>query len=537
MSALWLISRLSDVCVCVCVCRCRRICYQEVSQCFGVLSSRVEMQDTSGTTAAVRPSASTQVCLRVCVCVCVRERERERVCVCVCVCERESVCVCVWERERECVCESERESVCVCVCVRERECVCERERVCVCGVCVCSNVCVECCVVMRVCVCVECCVVMRVCIECCVVIRVCVCVECCVVMRVCIECCVVIRVCVCVECCVVMRVVYRVLCSNACVCVCGMLCSNARVYRVLCSNPCVCVYRVLCSNACVCVCAQALSSSVSSSKLFPSSTSPHETSFGEEVEVHSLLVVDQHTFEGKCVRWSVRVCVQERVCAGVTSVSLSLSLQCCMRISSCRTSMLSVWCPVSWAEILPSTSSSAQPWCIRRRRSLNRAASSSFTIQTVTSDTPLTCLSRCFTNLVACTLFSTHPLEHGSPSSVLEGRRPAEFSSNPNQTPEAANQALLGTQAGVLELNSPGLNSVTPALECSVWYAGFILIISAARLKAEAYFAELQTATKTVKNINLRVNFLLRFLHINLCYDLKMCLFPWLMNEHQKVFF
>ncbi|XP_016146949.1 DNA damage-binding protein 1-like, partial [Sinocyclocheilus grahami] len=49
---------------CVCfsarVCRCRRICYQEVSQCFGVLSSRVEMQDTSGTTAAVRPSASTQ---------------------------------------------------------------------------------------------------------------------------------------------------------------------------------------------------------------------------------------------------------------------------------------------------------------------------------------------------------------------------------------------------------------------------------------------------------------------------------------------
>ncbi|KAK2894921.1 hypothetical protein Q8A67_012150 [Cirrhinus molitorella] len=42
---------------------------------------------------------------------------------------------------------------------------------------------------------------------------------------------------------------------------------------------------------------QALSSSISSSKLFPSSTSPHETSFGEEVEVHSLLVVDQHTFE------------------------------------------------------------------------------------------------------------------------------------------------------------------------------------------------------------------------------------------------
>ena len=38
---------------------------------------------------------------------------------------------------------------------------------------------------------------------------------------------------------------------------------------------------------------------MSSSKLFPSSTSPHETSFGEEVEVHSLLVVDQHTFEGE----------------------------------------------------------------------------------------------------------------------------------------------------------------------------------------------------------------------------------------------
>lgn len=48
---------------------------------------------------------------------------------------------------------------------------------------------------------------------------------------------------------------------------------------------------------------QALSSSVSSSKLFPSSTSPHESSFGEEVEVHSLLVVDQHTFEGERTFW------------------------------------------------------------------------------------------------------------------------------------------------------------------------------------------------------------------------------------------
>ncbi|KAM4617194.1 DNA damage-binding protein 1 [Discoglossus pictus] len=42
---------------------------------------------------------------------------------------------------------------------------------------------------------------------------------------------------------------------------------------------------------------QALSSSVSSSKLFSGSTSPHETSFGEEVEVHNLLIIDQHTFE------------------------------------------------------------------------------------------------------------------------------------------------------------------------------------------------------------------------------------------------
>ncbi|KAI2560265.1 DDB1 isoform 7, partial [Pan troglodytes] len=42
---------------------------------------------------------------------------------------------------------------------------------------------------------------------------------------------------------------------------------------------------------------KALSSSVSSSKLFSSSTAPHETSFGEEVEVHNLLIIDQHTFE------------------------------------------------------------------------------------------------------------------------------------------------------------------------------------------------------------------------------------------------
>lgn len=39
----------------------RKICYQEVSQCFGVLSSRIEVQDASGGTTALRPSASTQV--------------------------------------------------------------------------------------------------------------------------------------------------------------------------------------------------------------------------------------------------------------------------------------------------------------------------------------------------------------------------------------------------------------------------------------------------------------------------------------------
>lgn len=37
---------------------------------------------------------------------------------------------------------------------------------------------------------------------------------------------------------------------------------------------------------------------MSTSKLFSSSTAPHETSFGEEVEVHNLLIIDQHTFEG-----------------------------------------------------------------------------------------------------------------------------------------------------------------------------------------------------------------------------------------------
>uniref|UniRef100_A0A8C4R1E9 DNA damage-binding protein 1 n=1 Tax=Eptatretus burgeri TaxID=7764 RepID=A0A8C4R1E9_EPTBU len=42
---------------------------------------------------------------------------------------------------------------------------------------------------------------------------------------------------------------------------------------------------------------QALSTSVSSSKLFSSSSTQHEGSYGDEVEVHSLLVIDQHTFE------------------------------------------------------------------------------------------------------------------------------------------------------------------------------------------------------------------------------------------------
>lgn len=59
---------------------------------------------------------------------------------------------------------------------------------------------------------------------------------------------------------------------------------------------------------------QALSSSVSSSKLFPSSTSPHETSFGEEVEVHSLLVVDQHTFEGEMAS-NVHFHLKSKICS------------------------------------------------------------------------------------------------------------------------------------------------------------------------------------------------------------------------------
>ncbi|XP_007885606.1 DNA damage-binding protein 1 isoform X2 [Callorhinchus milii] len=38
----------------------KRICYQEASQCFGVVSSRVEVLDPSGGTTVLRPSASTQ---------------------------------------------------------------------------------------------------------------------------------------------------------------------------------------------------------------------------------------------------------------------------------------------------------------------------------------------------------------------------------------------------------------------------------------------------------------------------------------------
>ncbi|XP_069757568.1 DNA damage-binding protein 1 isoform X2 [Narcine bancroftii] len=38
----------------------KRICYQEASQCFGLVSSRVEVLDPSGGTSVLRPSASTQ---------------------------------------------------------------------------------------------------------------------------------------------------------------------------------------------------------------------------------------------------------------------------------------------------------------------------------------------------------------------------------------------------------------------------------------------------------------------------------------------
>ncbi|XP_078271020.1 DNA damage-binding protein 1-like [Rhinoraja longicauda] len=38
----------------------RRICYQDASQCFGLVSSRVEVLDPSGGTSVLRPSASTQ---------------------------------------------------------------------------------------------------------------------------------------------------------------------------------------------------------------------------------------------------------------------------------------------------------------------------------------------------------------------------------------------------------------------------------------------------------------------------------------------
>ena len=44
--------------------------------------------------------------------------------------------------------------------------------------------------------------------------------------------------------------------------------------------------------------AQSTSSS-SSTKVMTSSSMPSEHIFGEEVEVHSLLILDQHTFEGE----------------------------------------------------------------------------------------------------------------------------------------------------------------------------------------------------------------------------------------------
>lgn len=60
---------------------------------------------------------------------------------------------------------------------------------------------------------------------------------------------------------------------------------------------------------------------MSSSKLFPSSTSPHESSFGEEVEIHSLLVVDQHTFEGEMELICPKVAVITTVYLYLTKLS------------------------------------------------------------------------------------------------------------------------------------------------------------------------------------------------------------------------
>ena len=57
--------------------------------------------------------------------------------------------------------------------------------------------------------------------------------------------------------------------------------------------------------------------------------------------------------------------------------------QCSTLTSSCRASTPSAWCPAGWAGTRPSTSWSARRWCIPRRRSPSRVASSSFTTPTV----------------------------------------------------------------------------------------------------------------------------------------------------------
>lgn len=67
---------------------------------------------------------------------------------------------------------------------------------------------------------------------------------------------------------------------------------------------------------------------MSSSKLFPSSTAPHETSFGEEVEVHSLLVVDQHTFEGICWLYYTRTHTVTCIVLHMLRLSAMLIVKC-----------------------------------------------------------------------------------------------------------------------------------------------------------------------------------------------------------------
>lgn len=54
-------------------------------------------------------------------------------------------------------------------------------------------------------------------------------------------------------------------------------------------------------------------------------------------------------------------------------------------ISSSPASTPSAWCRVAWEKTHQCTSSSAPPWCTRRRRSLSRDASSSSTTPTVSS--------------------------------------------------------------------------------------------------------------------------------------------------------